>query len=76
MNVLHWAVENSAVCAYTIIEDNQVLVAFGNGLSAFVGELPDNRFLVIMCSSNSHSVDAYAFSDLENFKHGIVVIGR
>ena len=64
------------ISAYTVVEDNQVLVMFGNELSAFVGELPDNRFLVIMCSSNSHSVDAYAFSDLGNFKQGLAVIGR
>ena len=63
------------ISVYTVVGDGRVLVAFVNGQSAFVGQLPDSRFIITMCSSTSHSVEAYAFSTVEGFKQGIAVIG-
>lgn len=70
--VLHWAVDNSVVIVFTDVDENQVLVLLDNGVRMFVGELPDGRFIAVMCAEVGH-VGAFTFPCVESFKSGLKV---
>lgn len=70
--VLHWAVDNSVVIVFTDIDDNQILVSLDNGVQMFVGELPDGRFIAVMCAEEDH-VGVFTFPCVESFKQGLKV---
>lgn len=69
--VLNWAVDNSVVSVFTDVDTNQVLVLLVNGVQLFTGELPDGRFIVVLCGEGYEHVEAYAFGCVESFKSGL-----
>lgn len=70
--VLHWAVDNAVVIVFTDVDENQVLVLLDNGVRMFVGELPDGRFIAVMCAEVGH-VGVFTFPCVESFKSGLKV---